>query len=56
MVTDFSRLANAILNGTRDRLIIKFIHEHVDEIVQVLEINGYYENSDLNFRLELSQR
>jgi hypothetical protein len=53
MVADFGRLADTLLNGTRDKLIEKDIRENAVNIAQQIERQGFYENADLGFKVSI---
>ena len=54
MVADFGTLADALVNGTRDKLIERDIRENATRIADQIRSHGFYENSDLGFKVSVN--
>lgn len=53
MVADFRKLADTIIDGTRDKLIQKDIKDNAARIADEIRKHGFYENRDLGFKVSI---
>lgn len=55
MVVDFGTLADTLVNGTSDKLIERDIRENAAVIADQIRQHGFYENSELGFKVSVDQ-